>query len=126
MLVTRVSLGPPGSSTALKSGPSSLHCSSAGLLNFERVGGGCLGMVAEEGCVCVSAWRWGLCSSAGTKHVNTISMFNKFGNKQGFPSNPHWRLLHLSLTAGENPRVYASSFSPALLHVKLKHTRSVI
>lgn len=52
-------------------------------------------------CVC----RWGLCSRAGTKHVNTISVFNKFGNKRGFPSNPHWRPFHLSSTAGENPGV---------------------
>lgn len=52
-------------------------------------------------------WGWGLCSIAGTKHVNTISVFNKFSNKQGLPSNPHWRLFHLSMTAGENPTVYA-------------------
>lgn len=62
-------------------------------------------MVAEEGCVCV--WRWGLCSRAGTKHVNTIPVLNKFGNKQGFLSNPHWRVFHYSLTAGENPGVCA-------------------
>lgn len=61
-------------------------------------------MVVEEGCVRV--WMWGLCSTTRTKHVNTISVFNKFENKQGSPSNPHWRVFHLSLTAGENPGVY--------------------
>lgn len=74
MLVTRVSLGPPGSSTALKSGPSSLHCSSAGLLNFERVGWGCLGMVAEEGCVCVCLRGGGGCAAVLEQSMLTPSL----------------------------------------------------
>lgn len=64
---------------------------------------------------------WGLCSAAGTKHVNTISVFNTFRNKQRLPSDPHWRLFHLSLTAGENPSLN-SSFSSMLPHVGLTDT----
>lgn len=44
-------------------------------------------------CVCVEVgWGWGGCATE-TKHVNTIYVFNKFGDKLGFPSNPHWMLV---------------------------------
>lgn len=45
------------------------------------------------GGVCVCVWMWGLCSNAGTKHVNAFLVFNKSRNKQMLPSNPHWRLV---------------------------------
>ena len=57
-------------------------------------------MVVEEGCVCGGGGGGG----AGTKHVNTISVFNKLGNKQGFPSV-------LSSAAGDHPGVNLC-FSP--------------
>lgn len=57
-------------------------------------------------CICVG--RWGLCS--GTEHVNTTSLFNKFGDKKGFPSNPHWMAFHTFRQQGRIPE-----FLPVIL-----------
>lgn len=49
--------------------------------------------MVEEGYVYPSVHGGGGCVKE-TKHVNTIYVFNKFGDKLGFPSNPHWMAFH--------------------------------
>lgn len=104
MLVTWVSPGPPGFSTALKSGQNSplfLPC------RFTLKSGGMWGMIGGGG-VCVSVWSGAVLLEESM--LNTFLVFNQFRTKQVFlePSVE----AGSRLTAGQNPSLLPTFYPP--------------
>lgn len=69
---------------------------------------------------------WGLCSIVGTKHVNTISVFNKFRNKPGVSFKSSLEAVSPLLDSRRESHSLCSSLFPARPHVKLTETHSVV